>query len=193
MSNTNIRVHLPCWFILQLLLQHFIVWIVLVAHNISLLWLKEEWMNHLTVVCSKEYVYNLLLHNIYMYLHAHLILYNDWFLPFFVDMDVHEELLNGCISYFASCMTKNDCSLLVFMSQKVSQTANVPVVTNTSHSSKFNIWLYLFGLSFIFSATAPVPGGPAPGGPAPVGPAPEVLLQFHLFLNLFTHNTNVRY
>ena len=39
-----------------------------------------------------------------------------------------------CISYFASCVTENDCSLLVFMSQKVSQTANVPVVTNTTHS-----------------------------------------------------------
>ena len=42
------------------------------------------------------------------------------------------------ISYFASCMTENDCSLLVFISQKVSQTANVPVATNTTHSSKFN-------------------------------------------------------
>ena len=76
-----------------------------------------------------------------------------------------------CISYFASCVTENDRSLLVFMSQKVSQTVNVPVVTNTTHSINLT-FDYLFGLSFIFSATAPAPVGPAPGGPAPVGPAP---------------------
>jgi len=56
---------------------------------------------------------------------------------------------------FRFTVTENDHSLLVFISQKVFQTANIPIVTNTIISSNFNICLYLFRLSFIFSATGP--------------------------------------
>ena len=72
-----------------------------------------------------------------------------------VPMEIHEELVivaNGTYLIFRFMCDKNDCSVLVFISQKVPQTANVPVVTKTPLISSNS--LYLFGLSFIFSFTS---------------------------------------
>ena len=89
MSNADIHVHLPSKFILQLLLQHFTLWISLdLACSHSCRRIIRQWY------VSKQ-IYTLL-HNIYKYTYTKYSTTNDCHLEdFFVDMEIHEELVNG--------------------------------------------------------------------------------------------------
>ena len=113
--------------------------------------LAPKWLFRQRYVSKQIYT---LLHNIYV--QVLLIRYNNWFclIARLLCWQMNPAS-TGTHLIFRFTVTENDRSLLVFISQKVSQTANLPVVTSTVISSNFNICLYLFRLSFIFSATGP--------------------------------------